>query len=288
MVGYGCQGMVAPLRRVLVKRPDEAFGDADPQAWHYAGRPRLAAAQAEHDALTEILRAAGVDVAYHDEPLPRHADAIFTYDPALITDAGAVLLRMGKELRRGEEAAMGAVLGRLGVPVVYELHGEALAEGGDLLWLDHDTLYAGVGFRTNGEGVRQLREALTPLGVTVHAVDLPYLGGPAACIHLLGLISMVADDLAVVYEPLLPTRLWQELQARGIELVSVPADEYEATMATNVLALAPRQCLMLAGSPVTRRLLERAGCIVRTYAGNDLSLKTEGGPTCLTRPILRR
>jgi N-dimethylarginine dimethylaminohydrolase len=207
MVGYGCQGMVAPLRRVLVKRPDEAFGDADPQAWHYAGRPRLAAAQAEHDALTEILRAAGVDVAYHDEPLPRHADAIFTYDPALITDAGAVLLRMGKELRRGEEAAMGAVLGRLGVPVVYELHGEALAEGGDLLWLDHDTLYAGVGFRTNGEGVRQLREALTPLGVTVHAVDLPYLGGPAACIHLLGLISMVADDLAVVYEPLLPTRL---------------------------------------------------------------------------------
>jgi dimethylargininase len=98
---------------------------------------------------------------------------------------------------------------------------------------------------------------------------------------------MVADDLAVVYEPLLPTRLWQELQARGVELACVPADEYEATMATNVLALAPRQCLMLAGSPVTRRLLEEAGCTVQTYDGDDLSLKTEGGPTCLTRPILR-
>ncbi len=287
MAEYGSQGMVAPLRRVLVKRPDEAFGAADPQEWHYAARPQLAAAQTEHDALVATLRAAGAEVVYHDEPLPRHADAIFTFDPALVTDAGAVLLSMGKELRRGEEAAMGAALGRLGVPVVYELHGEALAEGGDLLWLDHDTLYAGVGFRTNAEGVRQLREALTPLAVTVHAVDLPYLGGPAACVHLLGLISMVADDLAVVYEPLLPVRLWQELQARGIELICAPEKEYLQTMATNVLALAPRQCLMLAGNPVTQRLLEEAGCAVRTYVGDDLSLKTEGGPTCLTRPVLR-
>ena len=252
MAEYGCQGMVAPLRRVLVKRPDEALGEADPRRWHYAARPLLAAAQAEHDAFVATVRAAGAEVVYHDEPLPRHADAMFTFDPALVTDAGAVLLRMGKELRRGEEKAMGAVLSRLGVPVVYELHGEALAEGGDLLWVDHDTLFAGVGFRTNDEGVRQLREALAPLGVTVHAVDLPFLGGPEACVHLLGLISMLADDLAVVYEPLLPVKLWQELRARGVELVSAPEDEYLATMATNVLALAPRQCLMLAGNPVTQ------------------------------------
>lgn len=287
MTDYGSQTMVAPLRRVLVRRPDQAFGDADPQRWHYASRPHLAEAQAEHDQLVAILRAAGAEVLYHDEPLPDFADAIFTYDPALVTDAGAVLLSMGKELRRGEEAAMGRALERCGVPVVYELHGVARAEAGDLLWVDHDTSYAGRGFRTNAEGIRQLGEALAPLGVDVRGVDLPYFGGPAACLHLLSLISMVDDDLAVVYEPQLPVALWQALKGRDIDLVRVPEHEFAQTMATNVLALAPRHCLMLEGSPETKRALEAAGCTVQTYRGNELSLKAEGGPTCLTRPILR-
>ncbi|MGO8685040.1 MAG: dimethylarginine dimethylaminohydrolase family protein [Thermoleophilia bacterium] len=287
MSEYGSQGMVAPLRRVLVKRPEAAFGSADPERWHYTAQPLLASAQAEHDAFVAVLRAAGADVVYHDEPLPEHADAIFTFDPAIVTDAGAVLLNMGKELRRGEEAAMSRVFARLGIPVIYELHDEARAEGGDLLWLDHDTLYAGLGFRTNREGVRQLGEALAPLGVTVHGVDLPYFTGPAACLHLLGLISMVDDDLAVVYEPQLPVALWQDLRARGVELVRVPEAEFLQTMGTNVLALAPRRCLMLAGNPETRGMLEEAGCTVQTYRGDELSLKAEGGPTCLTRPLLR-
>ena len=219
---YGGQSMIAPLRRVLVRRPDAAFAVDDPALWHYAGRPHLPTAQHKHDTLVSIMRAAGVDVAYHDVALPAHADAVFVFDPVLVTDQGAVLLSMGKELRRGEEAAMAAVLARLGVPLLYSLHGEARAEGGDLLWLDHDTLAVGQGFRTNDEGLRQLREALKPLGARVLGLDLPFDGGPQACLHLLSLISLVDDDLAVVFEPLLPVPLWQELRRRGIRLLRVP------------------------------------------------------------------
>ena len=199
--------MTAPLRSVLVRRPDAAFAVDDPLLWHYAGRPHLPTAQHEHDTLVSIMRAAGVEVVYHELDLPDHADAVFVFDPVLITDQGAVLLRMGKELRRGEETAMATVLSRLAVPTLYSLHGEARAEGGDLLWLDHDTLAVGQGFRTNDEGLRQLQDALAPLGARALGIDLPYDGGPQACLHLLSLISLIDDDLAMVFEPLLPVPL---------------------------------------------------------------------------------
>jgi len=285
-MAYGSQSMVAPLRRVLVKRPDEAFGDADPAIWHYTARPDLAAAQREHDALTGILRAAGAEVVDHSEPQPARADAIYVFDPALVTDRGAVLLRMGKELRRGEEAALGERFAALGIPVLDALSGDATAEGGDLLWLDHDTLAVGQGFRTNAEGLRQLREILERIGVAVVPVELPYFTGPAACLHLLSLISLVDHDLAVVYPPLLAVPFWNLLRARGCRLVEVPEEEF-ASQGPNVLALAPRKALMLEGNPVTRRRLEDAGCEVLTYRGREISLKAEGGPTCLTRPLFR-
>lgn len=278
--------MVAPLRRVLVKRPDEHFAVADPVAWHYAGRPDLVHAQAEHDALVALLREAGSEVIYHDTPQPGRADALFTFDPALITDEGAVILSMGKEQRRGEEAAMARRFEELGIPVLYTLHGSARAEGGDLLWVDHDTLAVGQGFRTNAEGLRQLREALEPLGVMVLPVELPYYTGPEACLHLLSLISLVDEKLAVVYPPLMAVSFWQELKRREIQMLEVPAEEF-ASMGPNVLTLAPRRCLMLEGNPRTRHLLEEAGCSVVTYTGNEISLKAEGGPTCLTRPLWR-
>ena len=283
---YGSQSMVDTLRRVLVKRPDEAFAIDDPALWHYSGRPNLEIAQQEHDALVRILREAGAEVLFHDEVLPQLADSIFVHDPALVTDQGVVILKMGKELRRGEEAAMARRLEQLGVPILCELDGEARAEGGDLVWIDHDTLAVGQGFRTNEEGLNQLREALEPLGVYTLPVPLPYFGGPEACLHLMSLISMVDHDLAVVYPPLLPVPFWRHLRERGVDLVPVPDEEWE-TMGPNVLALAPRKCLMLEGNPVIRRRLEDAGCEVLTYKGDELSLKAEGGPTCLTRPILR-
>ncbi len=285
--GFGGQSMVDPIRRVLVKRPDEVFAGAEPKRWHYTARPELEAALSEHDDLTATLRQAGAQVAYHDEPQPDRADALYVFDPVLITDEGAVILRMGKELRRGEESTMARRLESLGVPTLFSLMGEARAEGGDLLWLDERTLAVGLGFRTNPEGLRQLQAGLAGLGIDLLEVDLPFHAGPEACLHLLSLVSLVDRDLALIYPPLLPVALWQELRRRGFELIEVVDDEFP-TLATNVLALAPRHCLMLEGNPVTRRRLEAAGCRVQTYRGKEISLKAEGGPTCLTRPILRR
>jgi N-dimethylarginine dimethylaminohydrolase len=278
--------MVSPLRKVLVKRPDAAFAVNDHVAWHYTDRPDLALAQQEHDALVTLLRQAGAEVLYHDEPQPAHADAIYVFDPAIVTDHGAIILSMGKPQRRGEEGTMARHLKELGIPLLYALHGEARAEGGDLLWLDHATLAVGLGFRTNAQGLHQLREALTSIGVTVIPVELPYYTGPEACLHLLSLISLVDQRTAVVYPPLLSVPFWQELRQRDFQLIAVPEEEF-ATMGTNVLALAPRECLMLAGNPITKQRLEEAGCAVVTYQGHEISHKAEGGPTCLTRPLLR-
>lgn len=286
MRNYGSQSMSGKLQKVLVKRPDEVFAVENPQEWHYTDKPDLMLAQQEHDALVELLRQAGAEVIYHDERQDGRADAIFAFDPLLITDAGTVVLSMGKAQRRGEEAIMAHRLQELGVPILYTLHDEARAEGGDLLWVDHDTLAVGQGFRTNAEGARQLREALESIGVTVIPVELPYYTGPEACLHLLSLISIVAPRTAVVYPPLLSVPFWQELQRRDFHLIEVPDQEF-ATMGPNVLATAPYQCIMLEGNPITKRRLEDAGCHVQTYRGNEISLKAEGGATCLTRPILR-
>ena len=284
---YGSQSMIAPLRKVLVKRPDQAFAVSDPIQWHYTARPNLEIAQQEHDELVKILRESGAEVITHPTVQPDRADAIYVFDPAIVTDQGAIILSLGKALRRGEEAAMARRMETLNIPILYTLHGRARAEGGDLLWVDHDTLAVGLGFRTNVEGLRQLEEALAGIGATVIPVDLPYYTGPDACLHLLSLISIVDHKLAVVYPPLLSVPFWLYLQEQDFRLIEVPTQEFE-TMGPNVLALAPGRCLMLEGNPITQQRLEQAGCEVQTYRGNEISLKAEGGATCLTRPILRR
>jgi N-dimethylarginine dimethylaminohydrolase len=260
---------------------------ADPAAWHYTGAIDLAEARRAHDALADALRTWDVEVLYHEEPLPEHSDSVFVFDPVLVTDRGTLVLSMGKERRRGEEEPLARALLDCGVPVFARLEGDARAEGGDTLWLDHDTLAVGRGFRTNAEGVRQLRGLLRQIGVTVLDYDLPYFTGPEACLHLLSLVSPVDVDLAVAYPPLMPSAFWGELRRRGVRLLEVPEREFARTQATNVLAVAPRRCIMLEENPVTQRLLEMADCEVVTFPGAPLSFKAEGGPTCLTRPVLR-
>lgn len=279
--------MVGRLRRVVMRRPDEAQAAAFPADWHYSDRIDLEAARAVHDEFADRLRAWDVEVLYHDEPLPRHSDSMFVFDPALVTDRGAVLLSMGKEARRGEEEALGRCLKRHGIPIQARLGGQGHVEGGDTLWLDHDTLAVGRGFRTDDEGVQELRAVLAPAGISVVAFDLPYLTGAEACLHLLTLLSPIDVDLAVAHLPLLPVPLWQELRSRGVRLLEVPEDEFRLTQATNVLTVAPRRCIMLDQNPVTQRLLEENGCEVAVIPGGPLSFKTEGGPTCLTLPVLR-
>lgn len=282
---YGSQSMIAPLQTVLVKRPSTAFGNADPEKWHYTERPYLPEAQNEHDAFVNLLHAAGIEVVYHDVDLPDHADAIFTHDASIVTNDGAIILQMGKQLRQGEEAAHTAVYQKLGIPIHYQLHGDARAEGGDLLWLDEKTLAVGQGFRTNAAGLAQLREAV-PADVELIPVQLPYYEGEAACLHLMSFISVVDVAVAVVYLPLMPVPFYQLLKVRGFRLVEVPDEEF-LTMGPNVLALSPGNCVMLEHNPITKRRLEAAGCRVQTYRGDEISLKAEGGATCLTRPILR-
>jgi dimethylargininase len=281
---YGSQSMIAPLQTVLVRRPDEAFGHADPARWHYTSQPDLADARGEHDSFVRILHDAGVEAVYHTSPLPDHADAIFVHDPVIVCDQGAVILRMGKDLRRGEENAIALTLEGMGIPIHYRLHGDGLAEGGDLLWVDEHTLATGQGFRTNAEGLRQLQEALPD--VNVIPVHLPYADGPDACLHLMSFISIVGEKLAVAYLPHMPVPFYQFLQGRGFGFVEVPEEEYR-TMGPNVLAMSPGVCVMLEGNPITKARLEAAGCTVYIYKGNEISLKAEGGATCLTRPVLR-
>lgn len=279
--------MVERLRKVLVRRPDAAFSVEDPARWNYTSRPDLRRAQDEHDRLVSMLRESGAEIVYHDRSLPRHADSIYVFDPVLITDRGSVVLSMGKALRRGEEPALRERLEDLGIPTLFSIEEPGHVEGGDLLWLDRATLAVGVGFRTDRSGVHQLRAGLAPVGIEIVPVELPYHTGPSACLHLLSLISLVDQDLAVAYPPLLSVPFWKELRRRGISIVEVPASEL-GTMGPNVLALSPRECLMLAGNPVTQERLESAGCTVSTYTGDEISRKAEGGPTCLTRPLLRR
>jgi dimethylargininase len=278
--GYGAQSMTAPLRRAVMRRPGPEMATADPARWHYTSVIDLEEARSAHDAFADALRAWDVEVLYHEGPSPEHADSVFVFDPVLVTDRGTLVLSMGKELRRGEEEPLARTLQARGVPIYGRLVGAARCEGGDTLWLDHDTLAVGRGFRTNAEGAQQLR-------VTVLDYDLPCFTGPEACLHLLSLISPVDEDLAVAYPPLMPTAFWAELKRRGIRLLEVPEAEFAHTQATNVLCVAPRRVIMLAGSPVTQGLLEEAGCEVVTLPGEPLSFKAEGGPTCLTRPVWR-
>jgi N-dimethylarginine dimethylaminohydrolase len=272
--------MTAPLRRILVRSP----GDTERWAEHgWRAAPDPARLAREHEAFCALLEAAGAEVVVAG-PVAGNPDAIYAYDPALVADTGALLLRPGKPERLSEVEPMRAALEAAGVPVAATLEAPATAEGGDTMWLDDRTLLAGRGYRTNDAGIAALADALP--GVEVVAFDLPHYHGRAEVMHLLSLISPLADDLAVAYPPLLPVRLVELLEAREVELVAVPDEEFDS-LGCNVLALGPRVALALAGNDLTRRRLEAAGVEVLTYEGEDLSRKGDGGPTCLTRPLLR-
>lgn len=281
---FGAQSMVDPIKRVIVRKPDEAFGEANPKVWHYTAQPSLQDAVQEHKEFVALLAVNDVEIIYHDIDLPNHADAIFVHDPVIVCNEGAIILRMGKELRKDEPEALKTSLEKEGIPIHFELHGDALAEGGDLLWIDENRLAVGQGYRTNREGLRQLRAALPD--VEVFPVELPYFLGPEACLHLMSLISIVDNDLAVIYKPLIPVPFLQFLENNDFRFVEVPEKEF-ASMGSNVLAIAPGQCLMLEGNPGTQQGLIDQGCEVATYKGNEISLKAEGGATCLTRPVWR-
>ncbi len=281
----GIQDQVGELRRVYVRAP----AGAELAAWRDFGwrsEPDPARARAEHEAFRAELEAAGAEVVLGATPMEGDPDAIYTYDPVLMTDRGAILLRPGKLGRRREPDQVAEDLRAAGIAIAGRLEEPAQAEGGDMFWLDEHTLAVGRGYRTNDDGIRTLRELLGPDDVEVLSFDLPHLRGPSECLHLLSLLSPLAEDLVVCYPPLMPVRLMDELVGRGIGYVEVPESEF-ATMGPNVLALAPRVALALEGNRETRRRMQAAGVEVRTYRGREISRKGDGGPTCLSRPLAR-
>lgn len=283
---YGGHTNVGPLRRVLVYPPVAPDARSSWEAFGYLRPFDHLRAAAEHGGFRELLAAGGAEVISGELDDPALQDGIFPYDPAIITDAGAILGWPGKPLREREIATMEATLGEIGIPIAGRITPPGTFEGGDSFWLDARTLAVGQGYRTNAEGIRQLGAILAAQGVAVLTVPLPHWHGPEECLHLLSLISPLDDRLAVVYRPLLPVPFVQELVARGWTLIDVPEAEF-ATQGPNVLALAPRRCLLLGDNPETARRLRDAGCDVTTYTGDEISQNRGGGPTCLTRPLLR-
>ncbi len=291
MSGIGGQTEVGRLKQVLLKHPRDAFPSEDVlnSQWKELGyhrRPDLARASEEHDAFVALLKNHGAEVHF----LPAHSetgmDSIYVRDASILTDRGVILCNMGKKARASEPRVQEETFLRMGIPIWGRIQGEGRIEGGDLVWLDPQTVAVGRGYRTNDDGIGQLRELLAPLATQVVVVPLPHWKGPSDVFHLMSMVSPIDVDLALVYSPLLPVPFREYLTSRGISLVEVPEDEF-ATMGCNVLAVAPRVCIMLEGNPETRIRLQGSGVEVHTYRGEEISAPGEGGPTCLTRPLLR-
>lgn len=280
---FGGQSATAPLRDVLVKRPGPAFGAAfDDAELGFLHPVDLATAQREHDVFTDLLTRLGVHVHALPDELDL-ADLVYVYDPLVITDRGAIALRPGKPARHPEPALAAGWAARAGIPLAGRIDEPGTAEGGDAFWLRPDLLCIGRSLRTNDAGAHQLA-ALAGGGARIF--DLPYWRGPSELVHLMSVISPIADDLAVVYPPLLPVGLWQLLAELEIRLIEVPDAEY-VTLGCNVLAVRPGVVIVAEGNPHTRAALEASGCEVHAYPAGEIGINGSGGPTCMTRAIWR-
>jgi len=284
---YGGHSMIAPLRRVLVQRPARSADPAtDAGRFNYPNPPDNERAIAEHAAFVDLLQRAGVEVIVQDAAPEGELDAIFVYDSSYITDEGAILTRPGKEVRRPEVDLAEQVYQTLEIPIIGRIEEPGTLEGGDMCWLDESILAVGESYRSNPQGIDQLEVILEGFGVDVYRVPLPHWHGEDECLHLLSLISPVAEQTAIVYLPLLPVAFVQVLKRSGWTLIEVPDEEF-ATQGSNVLTIAPGKVLMLKDNPISRQRLEAHGIEVTVYTGDEISHNRAGGPTCLTRPILR-
>lgn len=281
---------VGALRSVLLKHARDAFKDAATveAAWrelNYLAPPDPGRAAAEYDRFAAHLEEAGARILWMPPDDITTLDSVYVRDASIPSSAGMILCNMGKPARSTEPAAQAEAFRKLGIPVAGAVTGEGKIEGGDVVWLDGTTLAVGRGYRTNDEGIRQVRAILGD-GVDILVAPLPHWRGPADVFHLMSILSPIDRDLALVYSPLLPVPFRERLLSRGLGLVEVPDEEFES-MGCNVLAVGPRRCLMIDGNPITRKRLEQAGAQVTVISGDEICRKGSGGPTCLTRPIAR-
>ena len=288
---FGCQDMTSTIRRVLIKSPENAYKnqvniDSQYQDLNYFGKPDFVRSLEDYESFRSILKKSGVEI--HNLPADdiTSLDSIYTHDPCLISNSGVVLCSMGKILRQKEPEMISKYFKSLNIPIIGKISPPGKLEGGDIVWIDNRTVAVGVGYRSNLEGIAQLKEILSDDVDEIIPVHLPHWTGPSDCLHLMSNISPIDRDLFLVYSKLLPVSFREYLLDRGIKLLEVPDDEYES-MGCNVLAIAPKKVIMIEGNDVTKNLLEKEGVDVSTYPGLEISYKGAGGPTCLTRPFLR-
>ena len=275
--------MVSKLEHVLVRTPTTVGNFVADAQWREPDRDALVR---EHSEFVNLLSSLGCTV-HTAQAVDGLVDAVYMHDPMIMTPHGAILLQMGKRVRQPEPAQIRKDLERIGVPILGELTGSAIADGGDKVWLDAKTLLIGHGYRTNGEGIAQIRKMLAPYGVEVHAFDLPHFQGPDAVLHLMSVLSPISHDKAVVYEPLAPIRLLEFLKSRKISWLTVNDTEVH-TQGANILTVEPNVVVLAAGNPEIEGKLRKSGVTVHVFNGANVAVKGDGGPTCLTAPLLRR
>ncbi len=287
-----CQSEYGTLQSVFIKKSSDAFVDQSTisQQWkelNFLGEPDFHSAEGEYHHFEKLLRSTGAEIQHFEKDESVTMDSLYCRDASIATDKGIIICRMGKEGRMNEPEAALRFYQKLGIPILGKIEQPGTVEGGDVAWLDHKTLAIGRTYRTNAEGIRQMRALLEPIGIEVMQVQLPHYKGPSDVFHLMSIFSPVDKDLAVVYSPLMPIVFREELVRKGYQLVEVPENEFDS-MGCNVLAIAPRTCLVVKGNNMTKEKLQLAGCTVLEYDGNEISYKGGGGPTCLTRPMWRK
>ena len=288
---FNCNNMVDPIKKILLSHPKNAFFNQNKinsefKELNFFDAPDYNESLNEYEAFIDILKFHNIELYFLDGDNTNTIDSIYAHDPFIISNDGAIICNMGKKNRISEIENVKIFLKNNEIPIIGEISAPGKLEGGDIVWIDKYNIAIGIGYRSNIEGAKQLGEILSGCVKNIIPVPLPHWNGPNDCLHLMSNLSPIDSNLFLVFSKLLPVQFIQYLKENKIELIEVPFNEYE-TMACNVLAIAPREVIMLEGNPITKKLLENENVIVHTYKGSEISLKGAGGPTCLTKPFLR-
>ena len=283
--------MVGKIKRILVKHPKDAYQnqlkiDGESKKLNYLSKPDYKKSISDYERLIDFFKTNNIEIHYLPIDEDTSLDSIYTHDPCIISNSGVILSNMGKKDRQTEPEAIASYFNSINIPILGQIKSPGTLEGGDVVWIDERTVAVGEGYRTNAEGIRQLKSLLKSDVDKVITVPLPHWTGPADCLHLMSNVSPIDHDLYLVYSKLLPVSFREYLLERGIKLVEVPDEEYDS-MGCNVLAVSPRKVIMINKNPITQQRLEAENVEVHTYDGSEISIKGSGGPTCLTRPFMR-
>ena len=283
--------MVDPIKKILLKHPRNSFINQDIidkqyLELNYSEAPNFNKAILDYEKFVSLLKSFGIELHYLPEDKSTSLDSIYTHDPCIISNNGIIICNMGKKARLAEPNTIEKFFKSIQIPILGKIKAPGTLEGGDVVWIDDKTIAVGEGYRTNKEGIEQLRYLLSDQVETVISVPIPHWNGPQDCLHLMSNLSPIDHNLYLVYSRLLPVSFRKYLLDRNIELIDVPDEEYES-MGCNVLTVAPRKAIMISGNSKTKQLLEKNNVEVYTYDGTEISIKGAGGPTCLTRPFLR-